>query len=314
MHDVSSERIVNRLTQLINEIQRASGLDYHDRLRAFQQFCDATPILSNIISQLPEAAYDFSINWRHISEIWPSGDEGYGMRWNAILQIIVSGPRQIQAAWLQIASNENSGLERITNIFVVPMYHFFVDHIELSSDIMYVLLRYKRWAEWFKADYLRGIYTKEHGGEAALDENLRQFLFESGIDYPFSQPASPRGQVDIVAGLETDDPLVLEIKIWDSTKRYREDRVRDGLRQAMDYATKYGKEVGYIVVFNLDQQPLSFDNQQNISEWPPKIELGGRTYYFIDIHIAEKIKPISQQEKGKRVEVIKIELDKILKE
>ena len=317
MLNVSSERLIKRLSQLIIEIQRASGLDYHDRLREFKQFCDSTPLLANIITQLPEVAYDFSVDWQYVPDMWSGGNESYAMRWNAIMQMVEEGPGKVDEAWLQLAGGEDErlGLQKETNIIVVPMCHFFVDQIELSSAIMYALLRYKMWSEWFEADNLRDIYNaEEHGGENALDENLRQFLFESGIDYPFSQPASPRGRVDIVAGLETDDPLVLEIKVWDSAKGYRKDRVRDGLRQAMDYATKYGKDIGYIVVFNLDQQPLSFNDQKTSSEWPPKIEHGGRTYYFIDVHIAKKIKPISQQEKGKPVKVYKIELNKLLEE
>jgi hypothetical protein len=314
VHNVNSERLINRLEQLLNEIQRASGFDYHDRLREFKQFCDATPLLANIITQLPEIRYDFSVSWRSISNMWPGGRESYGMRWNAIVQMVVEDGK-VNEAWLQVDKNQISGLQKITDMIVVPIVHFFVDQIELSSAIMYVLLRYKRWVEWFEADYLRDVYkAEEHGGETALDENLRQFLFESGIDYPFSQPASPRGRVDIVAGLETDDPLVLEIKVWDSTKGYREDRVRDGLRQVMDYANKYGKDTGYVVVFNLDQQPLSFDDQKNVSEWPPKLERGGKIYYFIDIHIAEKTKPVSQREKGKQVDVKNVELDKLFEE
>jgi hypothetical protein len=137
-------------------------------------------------------------------------------------------------------------------------------------------------------------------------------LFESGIDYPFSQPVSPRGRVDIVAGLETDDPLVLEIKVWDSNKGYKENRICDGLRQIMEYATKYGKDKGYVVVFNLDQEPLFFFDQTSKGEWPPRIEYGGRTYFFIDVHIAEKLKPISQQDKGKPVRVNEIYLSSLL--
>lgn len=179
--------------------------------------------------------------------------------------------------------------------------------------MLYVLLRYKRWAEWFEAVHLREMYEASgKDGEGKLDESIRRFLFESGIDYPFSQPASPRGKVDVVAGLETDNPLVLEIKVWDSSKNYKENRLRDGLRQVIEYATKYCKDRGHVVVFNLDEEPLSFVNQPNKGEWPPHIEHGGRTYFFVDVHIAEKSKPISQQDKGKPVRVNEINLVTLL--
>jgi len=190
------------------------------------------------------------------------------------------------------------------------LYHFLVDQVESSSALLYVLLRYKRWTEWFEAVRLRELYRGEdsNGGEAALDVSLRRFLFENGIDYPFSEPASPHGRADIVARLESDDPLVLEIKVWDSAKRYRENRVRDGLRQVMDYADKYGKDTGYVVVFNLDQVPLRFVGGTPNGKWPSRIEHGGRTFFFADVHIAEQQKPISQRDKGKLVQVNEVDL------
>jgi hypothetical protein len=309
-------RLTNRLEQLIAEIQRAcdTGLDYYDRIREFKRFCDETPVISNVLANLPHATYDFTVDWREMPDMWREGREGYGMRWNAITQMIAGGSRKVDEAWFQLSTTrQDEGLQKITEIFFIPIYHYLIDQLGVSSTMMYVLLRYKRWVEWFIADHLRGAYgSAGRDGEAVLDGNLRRFLFENGVDYPFSQPASPRGKADIVAGLETDDPLVLEVKIWDTEKGYREDRLRDGLRQVIDYATKYGKDKGYIVVFNLDRQPLSFAAEQHQGEWPPRIEHGGRTYYFIDVHIADVTKSISQQDKGKRVELIEVKLKELL--
>ena len=316
MLTIYTERLLIRLGQLVTEIQTACdlGLDYYDRLREFKNLCDDTPALAHLIGQLPQISYDFTVDWRDMPGMWPSGKEGYAIRWDAIKQMIDGGPKQVNRAWQQISvKQKNRGLSKITEIFVIPIYSFLVDQLQASSAILYVLLRYKRWAEWFEADHLRQIYeVSNKNGEAVLDENLRRFLFESGIDYPFSQPASPRGKVDVVAGLETDDPLVLEIKVWDSEKGYKRDRVCDGLRQVMEYATKYGKDKGYVAVFNLDQEPLSFVSQQSKGEWPPYVEYGGRTYFFIDVHIAEKLKPISQQDKGKPVRINEIDLTSLL--
>jgi hypothetical protein len=313
-----TDRIINRLNQLVKEIEGAWDfvIDYHDRLREFRQFCDDTPALAQLIAQLPHTPYDFKVDRRDMQNQWRSGKQGYAMRWDAIKQIVDGGPQKVQTTWLQIGAKDlTTGLRTITENFVVPIYHFLVDQLEKSSATLYVLLRYKRWVEWFKADHLHNLYeTHSRIGEGVLDNDLRRFLFESGIDYPFSQPASPRGKVDVVARLETDDPLVLEIKVWDSNKGYKEDRVRDGLRQVMDYAARYGKDKGYIVVFNIDQEPLYFVSQEGNSEWPPRIEYGGRTYFFIDVHIAKIAKPISQQDKGKRIQSNTISLENLLDE
>ncbi len=314
---VYTERLLDRLAQLVDEIQAAcySGLDYYDRLREFKRFCDDSPIFANYLGQLPQAQYDFTVDWREMPNKWPAGQAGYGLRWSAIRQMVDGGPHKVDEAWLHLSSREQeAGLRKVTELFVLPIYHLLVDQAKSSSTMLYSLLRYKRWAEWFETTELRGMYRANgDAGERSLDQSLRRFLFESGIDYPFSQPASPRGKVDVVAGLETDDPLVLEIKVWDSSKRYRENRVRDGLRQAMKYASQYGKDKGHIVVFNLDEKPLSFTNQSNKSEWPPRVECGGRAFYFIDVHIGEQTKPISGQDKGKQVRVNEINLANLLR-
>lgn len=65
----------------------------------------------------------------------------------------------------------------------------------------------------FHSDHIISRMQEGQKGEDVLNRDLRRFLFESGIDYPFSQPRLPGSQVDIVANLETEDPLVLENKI-----------------------------------------------------------------------------------------------------
>ena len=106
--------------------------------------------------------------------------------------------------------------------------------------------------------------------------------------------------------------LVLEVKIWDSGKDYKENRCCDGLRQVMDYAAKYGKDRGYVVVFNLDTKPLVFVSPDNADEWPPRIEYSNRTYYFIAVDIAEQPKPVSQRDKGKPVKANEVQLSDLI--
>jgi hypothetical protein len=319
MLNIQTERIIGRLDQIVVELQNASNqnLDYYDRLREFFDYCRETPSLSQLLAQLPQVRYDFSLDRREIPDSWPGGIESLAKRWDAISQMVAGGAKAIISACIHLTSDARStftsGQEKISSVFVIPIANYLIDQLAGSGAILYILLRYKRWAEWFNADTLYELYkTAGENGEAVLDENLRRFLFESGVDYPFSQPVSPRGKVDVVAGLETDDPLVLEIKVWDSVKGYKGDRIRDGLRQVMDYADKYGKDKGHLLVYNLDQESLIFISDVARNEWPARIECGGKTFFFIDVNIAGKLKPISQQDKGKRVRVNEISLKDLL--
>lgn len=303
-----TELVLSRLEQLFNEIRVADLLQYYDRLREFKQHCDDTPVLANSLNQLPKAHYDFGIEWQRMDGQWPAGEAGKGFRWDAIVQIVDHG--NLDRFYQQLGYPEwDYVLSKCTELFVLPLYNHLIHQVEASTTMLYILLRYKRWAEWFEAKRLRAIYKTD--GEDGLGRDLRRFLFESGIDYPFSDPHSPGGRADIVAQLDTDDPLVLEAKVWDSEGGYRENRVRDGLRQVTDYADKYGKDSGYVPVFNLDREPLVFVSEPSSDEWPARIERGGRTYYFMAIEIAEQPESISQKDKGKRVEVNEVQLDKL---
>lgn len=315
-----TNQILNRLEQLYREVTQANIIDYQDRLQAFKEYCEQTPVIANCLALLPDTTIDiFDTNWIQREGTWPNNDGGYAVRWNAIKQMVVD-PRGAEKASMPLivknfVNDHNSAFLEITRLFVNPIFNYLTDHIRASSAMLYLLLRYKRWAEWFMVGMLCDMYSqasKTGHGEDALDENLRHFLFENGIDFPFSQPASPGGKVDIIAGLETDDPLVLEVKIWDSDKKYGEDRVRDGLRQAMDYADKYGKDRGYVVVFNLDQEPLEFESPDDSDEWPARLDHGGKTYYFITVNIGEQTKPVSQRSKGKPVKTNIVKLDELV--
>jgi len=309
---VNAERIANRLQQLTDYICNANEHTYWHCLKEFCHYCENTPALYYALTELPQFDYDWNTQWHMID--WPPGPGGCAFRWSALTQLANVGDRN--EAWnllARIDSNRPGAQSTFAQEVIAPLSEYLVDCLGASTRMLHLLVRYKRWAEWFKAKHLRQLYQDgRNGGEQALDASLRCFLFESGIDYPLSQPASPGGRADVVAGLDTDDPLVLEVKVWDSSKRYKEDRVRDGLRQVMDYAKKYGKDTGFVIVFNLDQEPLSFINQTNKRLWPPHIERGGGTYFFLDIHIPKKPKPISQRDKGKPVRVIEIDLGNLL--
>ncbi|MBM4429864.1 MAG: hypothetical protein FJ026_05870 [Chloroflexi bacterium] len=150
MLTVSTGRLIARLGQLVTEVETAcnSGLDYFDRLREFKRFCDKTPALAQIVGQLPQIPYDFNVDWRELPSRWPGGKEGDGMRWDAIRQMVDGGPQRVDSAWLQLpVRTEHEGLQKLTELFVIPIHHVLVDQLNAASSMQYALLRFKRWAE-----------------------------------------------------------------------------------------------------------------------------------------------------------------------
>lgn len=310
-----AEQVLRTLERLQAELHDSfdSAGHYHDRLRQLRHYCSSVPLLAKSLAQLPQVSY----NDNHILRgNWPGGEKSLSIRWNLICRIAdaeMDGVKGILDLFF-FSLDGPEALARFTRQYVVPICNYLVDQVEDGSTVLYLLLRYKRWAEWFEANRLRQEYEEAgaHHGEDVLDRDLRRFLFESGIDYPFSQPHSPGGRADVVARLETDDPLVLEIKVWDSNRSYTDNRVRDGLRQAIDYTARYGKSRGYVAVFNLDPQPLVFLGSPQTDQDFARLALGSSTYYFIAIDIAEQSAPISQRDRGQPVRANEILLTDLL--
>ena len=107
------------------------------------------------------------------------------------------------------------------------------------------------------------------------------FLFDQGIDYPFSSPKSTSGRADIIGSIDTSDPIVLEIKIFDRTKGYGKNRIKDGFTQVVKYANDYNKEIGYLVIFNADSGEINFKFPDKNNLFPPMITFNHKTFFFI---------------------------------
>jgi hypothetical protein len=106
---------------------------------------------------------------------------------------------------------------------------------------------------------------------------------DQGIDFPFSQPRSPSGEVDVAAALGSDDPLSLEVKLFLPDASKDKAYVRQGFAQAYRYASDYGLPVGYLLVFNLTPQALIFEVENKRPGSPPAIHHGDKTIFLIAV-------------------------------
>ena len=168
--------------------------------------------------------------------------------------------------------------------YFTPIFNYLHDRLDKINSTIFLLEKYKRRTEWFKKAELNNIYnTSTKNYEQIFEDDLRLFLFDQGIDYPFSTPLSASGRGDIIGEIETDDPLIIEIKIFDRRKGYGKDRIKDGFSQIIKYANDYNKDVGYLVIYNLDNAELNFKLSEN-KIFPPSLMFNGKIFYFIVIN------------------------------
>lgn len=171
--------------------------------------------------------------------------------------------------------------------YISPIIYFLHDKLDKSNSIIYLLEKYKRRTEWFtKENLLKQYSSADKGYEKLLEDDLRLFLFDQGIDYPFSTPSSATGRADIVGEIETDDPLVVEIKIFDREKGYGKDRIKDGFSQIVKYVNDYQKDVGYLVIYNMDKAEINLNFLDKSNVFPPEISFNNKKFYFVIINCA----------------------------
>lgn len=180
--------------------------------------------------------------------------------------------------------------------YFYPLFEYFDEQLGDGSTMLYLLDKYRHRTEWFHKKKLYDLYLSDTShGEELLTKDLQEYLHSQGVDYPFSTPLSPSGRTDLVGMIETSDPLVLEVKLFNLDKGYDKAYVRKGLVQAFKYALDYGKPIGYLMVFNLGERDIYFDilNDEPIKS----IQLGNKVIYIICVNIYDDGKSASERKK-----------------
>jgi len=197
----------------------------------------------------------------------------------------------------------NDGIAAFLNSIVTPVINYLHDSLDNISYTLYILEKYKLRTEWFTKETLKEKYSnasKQY--EQVFEDDIRLYLFDQGIDYPFSTPKSVSGRADVVSLVNTEDPLVMEIKIFDERKDYGKERIKSGFAQIVKYANDYHKNVGYLVVFNLDNVEIEIENREQDNKFPNRVMFNSKTFYIIVINLNDDVSA-SNQKKLKKITI-----------
>ncbi|MEU4390324.1 hypothetical protein [Kribbella sp. NPDC023855] len=257
-------------------------------------------------------AFRRSFNDYGATFVWPSRTEAgrASLVWRLMQQMVADIANGIDSD--RIGINYASSFTRKTNLndawrdfteqILQPMFDYLTEHVAAESSILYVLERYVRRVEWFDRE---GLYERAMADtrktEDVYDEHLRSFLFGEGINMPFSQARSASGESDVLSSLDSDDPLVCEVKVFDAISRKKRE-IASGFNQAIQYALDYGKQVAYLVVINLSGRALSFVVDDEVKTWPPHLTVSGVRVYLVSVR-ALPTPSASQQGKASPVVV-----------
>lgn len=306
-----------KLQERRNRLHKIKYQHYITELQLFLEFLKENPHLKALVTKLEQnEAIDFN-DWKkaQIRNVnFPTSETVRATLCYYILKECAadSSPDQV-LNWAQRFSNETQ-LDDMLNDFnetvLDVLWRFFDDQIDEAGDVLYLLERFKLKTEWFHKEELWGTYKGDTTtGERNLDRKLREALFDGGIDFPFSEPTSPSGKADIVALSNMQDPLVLEVKVYDPQKSKDKSHLRKGFHQVRRYANDYQQAVGYLVIFNCsnNQLVLPSDNSDE-GEFPPRIVHDSKTLFLISVDISSDRDSASRENPKNRIEVTRSEL------
>jgi hypothetical protein len=198
---------------------------------------------------------------------------------------IASGELESRQLGYQMFRNQHfdDNTREFTKTVAQHLFDYLGESLGGASEILYLLERYKRQVEWFDREKLHTDYlANTRQGEHVYDSHLREFLFSNGVDYPFTQSRGPSGDTDVLAGLDSDDYLVCEVKLFDAKDKGKRE-VATGVNQAVQYAQDYGKNLAYLVAIDLSGRNLEFPSDVPGSEWPPRINISGVTVHLVAV-------------------------------
>ena len=303
-----------QLQERRNRLFRCGSRTYGAELAYLLQFLQDNRYIGALLTRINlnpsvnfEAWADTALQNRKLE--FPETEEGRAKVCYGILkQIDGAEGRGTFLSWALLFSpgHDVDGMLRdLTESVVDPLMNFLHDRIDEEGNVLYLIERFKLSAEWFRREELYDLYTgATRVGEAKLDLELRAGLFEGGVDYPFSQPLSPSGQADVVALLDSDDPLVLEVKVFDPDRNRGVNNLRQGFHQITRYAQDYNQGIGYLVIFNCSDRQMVIEHEDDSGpEFPTRIPFGGKTFFVIPIDIHRDIDSASRENPAGRIRV-----------
>ncbi|MBD2509550.1 hypothetical protein H6G91_20015 [Nostoc muscorum FACHB-395] len=318
-----NKSLYNNIEEWRNRVANAHYNQLHRQLDYFLGKLENTSLLNSILLELQIVTNSFGINPREKCRDALRGGMLFSIFENKkfldeterviyhynLLKILQEDdtPLYLNSSVIDGTTQPSERPRLFVSQYIDPLVYYIQDKLDESSTVLYLLEKYKQRCEWFFKEELRKLYEDNQGNpdkqgkqEKVLDKDLRKFLFDQGIDYPLSQPPSPSGEADIVSLLNTKDPLVLEVKIFDrNNNNYGKNRIIDGFKQIVKYANDYNKSIGYLFLFNFDSAEIDIVTNSGNSNFPVRIFFNGKTYFIITVNIYQFNTKSASKIKGK---------------
>lgn len=301
-----SQIIKDKLINYSSRLSSSPSITFKNQVNNFCKFIDETRIIRNIIEELNakrklsdeeigDAIHKF-IDF-HDSNIPATEEDALIFHLHLIKDCLASSEQnQLAIVGLNYITETSlqEGVVNFVETHIDPVIFYIADKLDDTDAMLDLLSRYKYGVEWFEGNNLYSLYMKDtKRGESNLDKNLREFLHDQGVDYPWSTPKSPSGEADIIVSDRENSPLVLEVKLFKGDTSY----IEQGIRQLNKYAEDYNSKAGYLVVFNVSEDTLIINKKDN--KQSPMINYDDKTFFTFVVNLFPREKSAGKSKKEK---------------
>jgi hypothetical protein len=306
--------IQNLRYKLQKRVSRLNSVDDGDlfiiTLAQFFLFIDQQPTFTGVIDTLISIFPDIDETADKIINenkdlFGGSEEESAAIGYKVLLQLKDKPDKLFNTgyAYRQV-NNIHESIEAIRETFLEPLYEYLDESLDDRRAMLALLMRYKHRSEWFHRKELEELSKIERGGERALALDLYSYLYDQGIDF-FIEPSSITGEVDLIAAQDTDDPVILDAKVFDGESRGKS-YIRKGFNQIYTYTQQYNKPFGYLIIYKICEKDVRFALKESGNI--PLVVHNHKTIFLITIDIFPHTKPVSQRPPMKAIEITEGEL------
>ena len=287
-------------------------------LMQFFRFFDRQPtftgIISDLLAQLPQYAEDVERILAGETLHGESEEEAAALGY-AVLRRAADIESEVKLLnlgyrYVRGALSNHEAIEAIREVFLEPFYEYVDEQLDDQRAMLALLLRYKHRSEWFHREALWKVSQTERRGEWQLAMDLYSYLYDQGIDFTI-EPSSITGEVDLVAAQGTDDPMLLDAKIFDGEGRGKT-YVRKAFRQIYTYTQQHNEPFGYLAIYKTTDRDLCFSLP--VRSHIPVMVHNHKTIFFVTIDIFPYKEPVSQRAPLEAIVITHQELVAILDE
>lgn len=286
-------------------------------LKQFWLFFDRQPTFLAIIEQLSHAFPSIDEQAADIisgaSAVYGDSEEkAAALGYQVLRKLVDAGPNTLINIGFRYgrSAQGTETLEAIRETFLEPFYEYLDEQLDDQRAVLALLLRYKRRCEWFHAARLFDLTQedKSRSAESNLALDLYAYLHDQGIDFNI-ETGSIRGSIDLIAAQHTDDPLLLDTKIFDADNRSKP-YICKGFGQIYTYTQQFNEPFGYLVIYNISDRDLRFALSQ-VARVPVVVH-NHKTIFLMTIDIHPHAKPVSQRDPLKAIEITEEDLIQII--